>query len=156
MIRLDYELSPDWNRSATGAELQCADETALRYDCFLGDVVLILDGTDFSAQWGWVPVLDFALGLRAVADGLDNGVKELFEFTESDAAIVFRRQDDMIRVEVDYAGLAAEVSYVDFSLAVERFLARVVADLVNTCTELASNPFIVGLRGRAGGPRRGV
>lgn len=78
MIRFDYELSPDWNRSATRAELRCADETALRYNCFLGDVVLILDGTNFSAQWRWVPVLDFALGLRAVAGGLVNGVKEIF------------------------------------------------------------------------------
>jgi hypothetical protein len=145
MITLDYDLSPEWNRRTTEIELRSADETTLRYDCFLGDAVFVVDGADFSARWGWVPVLDFALGLRAIAGGLVSEAEELFEFTESDAAIEFRRQGDTVRIEADYASAAAEVRHVEFSLQAEQFVARVVADLTGRYPDLASNPFVVAL-----------
>jgi hypothetical protein len=145
MITLDYELSPDWNRRTTKIDLRSADEMTLRYDCFLGDVVFVVDGADFSARWGWVPVLDFALGLRAIASGLVSKAQELFEFTESDAVIEFRRQGDLLRIEAGYASAAAELRRVEFSLHVERFVARLVADLAGRYRELGSNPFIVAL-----------
>lgn len=65
MLKLDYALSPSWNACST-ATLEDADETSLRYDCFLGDVIFLAFEVDLNARWGWVPVLDFALGLEAV------------------------------------------------------------------------------------------
>lgn len=38
-VVLDYSLSESWNRRSPGLDLQVADETTLRYQCFLGDVV---------------------------------------------------------------------------------------------------------------------
>lgn len=130
MVRLDYELSARWNGLAVEVDLRSADETVLRYDCFLGDVVFVVDDVDLSARWGWVPVLDFALGLRAIAEGVVGGAEELFEFTDSEASIEFRRHGDLLTIEADYADAPVDGPYLEFSLEVERFLARVVADLV--------------------------
>jgi len=62
MITLDYRLSP-LPGDRTDRELVSASESELRYSLFLGDVVFRVGDADFSANWGWVPVLDFALGL---------------------------------------------------------------------------------------------
>lgn len=64
----------------------------------LGDVIFIVYEVDLSARWGWVPVLDFALGLDAIVDALapEGAGDEVFEFTESDATIVFRRDGDKV------------------------------------------------------------
>lgn len=88
-------------------------------------------------------MLDFALGLRAITGGLVGEAEEFFEFTESDAAIKFRRQGDMVEIEAGYASAAAEVRHVEFSLQAERFVARVVADLAGRYIDLASNPSVV-------------
>ncbi len=90
-------------------------------------------------------MLDFALGLRAIAGVLVSEAEELFELTESDAVIEFRRQGDTVRIEADYASTAAEVRHVEFSLPAERFVARVVADLTGRYPDLASNSFVVAL-----------
>lgn len=91
-------------------------------------------------------------GAASDTGGLLAGDEELFEFTESDASIRFRRHDETITVETDYAAAPAEVRYVELSLEVERFLARVVADLVYRYAELASNPFIAELSRRSTTP----
>lgn len=145
MITLGYELSPSWNRRAGAVDLRAADEMTLRYDCFLGDVVFEVGGADLSARWGWVPVLDFALSLRAIAGGLVVDAHETFEFTESDATIEFERQDENVRLDASYAPAGAEVSHVELSLQAERFLARVVDELRRSYPELSENTFIAGV-----------
>ncbi len=145
MITLGYELSPSWNRRAGAVDLRVADEMTLRYDCFLGDVVFEVDGADLGARWGWVPVLDFALSLRAIAGGLVVDARETFEFTESDAAIEFERQAENVTLEASYAPARAVVSHVELSLQAERFLARVVNDLTRSYPELSDNKFIAGV-----------
>ena len=83
MITLDYILDPAPNDAE--ANLAEVDELRLRYDCFPGDVVFVVGAVDLSARWGWVPILDFAVGIKQIADGL--GGEDRFEFTESDATI---------------------------------------------------------------------
>lgn len=141
-IVLDYALDPSWRRHWEGLDLRSADETALHYKCFLGDVVFIVDDADFSARWGWVPVLDFALSLRAIATALGASDYETFEFTESDDVIEFTRRDGGIRLEASYVKASAEVSYAELSLEAERFLARLLAEFGQTHPELRENAFI--------------
>jgi hypothetical protein len=144
-IVLDYELS--WNRRASEVDLRTADETALRYRCFLGDVVFLVDESDFSARWGWVPILDFAMSLRTMAGGLVDGPsqKQSFEFTESDAELVFEREGSMVKIEANYVPVTAEVPHVDLSVDAERFLARVIRELERSYPALAENAFVAGL-----------
>lgn len=143
MVHLDYSLSAAWNASS-GVGLAAAEEWVLRYDCFLGDVVFMVYEMDLSARWGWVPVLDFALALDAILDALGAGDEavELFEFTESDAAISFRSVGDLIEVDASYVPGVATVGYADLRSEAKRFLLRVLEGLINQHEELASNPFI--------------
>src|SRR3712207_3536434 len=84
MIHLGYQLSPLWRARNSGADYQRADEGALRYDLFLGDVLFKIDEVDLSARWGWIPVIDFALTLHLMTDALEPNQTKIFEFTESD------------------------------------------------------------------------
>jgi hypothetical protein len=148
MMMLDYQLSPSWNRKAGEIDLRAADEMTLRYDCFLGDVLVVIGDVDLSARWGWVPVLDFGLGLRSIAGALAAEKVQTFEFTESDAALVFRREESPIEVSANYAEGTAKVAFVEFSLQVERFVARLVDEFGQAHPELAENVFFAELARR--------
>jgi hypothetical protein len=143
MLRLDYSLSPAWKGPAA-ATLADADESSLRYDCFLGDVTFMVFEVDLSANWGWVPVLDFALSLVSIVDALavGDGAEGLFEFTESDAAISFRRVGDAVEIEASYVPGLARVGYADLRGAAKRFLLRILEDLIGQHPDLGANPFI--------------
>lgn len=142
MLRLDHSLSPTWTGPAVA--LADADESTLRYDCFLGDVTFTVFGVDLSAKWGWVPILDFALSLDSIVDVLaeGDGADAVFEFTESDAVISFRRVGDTVEIEASYVPGLAKVGYAHLRGAAERFLLRVLEDLVSQHPGLGSNPFL--------------
>ena len=129
MITLDYKLSPAPGES-TARELVSATESELRYSLFLGDVVFRVGDADFSANWGWVPVLDFALGLEGAARELLQGKEEAeFEFTESDSAIRFQRDQGDVFISASYAPHRTVVNLKDLVNAVRIFRKRVVDDL---------------------------
>lgn len=143
MIQLDYQIGTDWARNLSEADLETADESVLRYDAFLGDVIFRADGADFSARWGWIPVLDFAISLQAIVETLataSGNHSEKFEFTESEAHIAFIRDEENVELRADYASETAVVSYVELRAAVESFLRRVVDELVDAYPALSSNP----------------
>jgi hypothetical protein len=145
VLALDYELSPTWNRKTGEVDLRAADEMTLRYDCFLGDVVLVVGDLDLSAKWGWVPVLDFALGLRSIASALSAEGEQVFEFTESDATIEFHRKGSAVEISSSYVDGAREIAHGDLSLRAEQFLARVVDEVGRTYPELVDNAFFAEL-----------
>jgi hypothetical protein len=141
-VALDYRLDPAWRRRWEDLDLRAADEMTLRYRCFLGDVLFAINGADFSARWGWVPVLDFALALRTIVAALGTAGEETFEFTESEATINFARTGGGVRIAADYTSTVADIQYVEFSREAERFLARVIKELVSDHSELGENAFI--------------
>lgn len=72
-ITLDYRLSPFWNKETDRADLSSADASDLHYKLFLGDMVFRIGESDFSAPWGWVPVLVFCCRTaldRPIANGI--------------------------------------------------------------------------------------
>jgi hypothetical protein len=140
-VLLDYTLSG----AATDIDLRTAEVTSLRYHCFLGDIVLRIGDVDLGTQWGWVPILDFAVALHAIAHALDTEPHAVFEFTESTATIEFDRDGDVVKVQASYAPAIAEVPYAELVDAADRFRARVVDDLTSAHPELAENPFVAGL-----------
>ena len=90
-MHLDYRLSEDWDENST--DLAAADETDLRYYAATGDIIFRKDQTDLSARWGWIPLIDFALALREIAEALAvTEGSETFEFTESEATLRFDRR----------------------------------------------------------------
>jgi len=71
MIRLNAVVASD--HLGSDFSWETVPEWVLRYECFLGDVTFKIDNVDFSTHWGWVPVLDFALGLSSALGGLESG-----------------------------------------------------------------------------------
>lgn len=110
MIKIDFQLSPSWNRDLKQTDLASIDERRLRYDSLLGDVIFCIDNHDFSAPWGWVPILDFASSLKMIVDELHGSSTHAeFEFTESDSKIFFRLEGSRVCVGCTYAPGTAEV-----------------------------------------------
>jgi hypothetical protein len=60
----------------------------------LGNVVFETKDAVLGMDWGWIPVVDFAVAMAMIAKSLKIGEnnREVFEFTESDATITFRRE----------------------------------------------------------------
>jgi len=145
-IIVDYQLSPSWNKNADSIDFSAADVTALRYSLVLGDVTMFVNEHDFSARWGWIPIIDFAVSLRHIAAELaqDGSVETEYPFTESEAVIRFKRIDDDVVISASYVQYATQVSLVDFQNAVSAFTTRVAEEigqrypllLRNKCYEL--------------------
>ena len=145
MINLDYQLSPSWNRNADSPDFSTLDATDLRYSVIMGDITMVVNGKDFSAPWGWIPIIDFAASLQHVSAELsqDASVETEFEFTESEATIHFKRLDDSISISASYAPSTAQISLTEFTNAVARFSAKVADELPQRYPSLLKNQAFV-------------
>ena len=142
MLTLDYRLDPNAAAKQAGVDLATAAPEALRYELFSGNVYLRGDGADFSAAWGWVPVLDFALGLKAIAEVLEREPAERFEFTESNAALDFRIDGNDVEITSTYSPGGLRVPFSHFRDQVRLFVRRVIGELATGNLRLAANPEI--------------
>ena len=111
MIYLSYKLSDELNTKAPLIDWVNADEMTLRYYVYLGDQLFLADEADFSARWGWIPILDFAACLVLIARALTSGeTNRRFEFTESEDYIDFTRQENRVVMSSNYTTARAEVA----------------------------------------------
>lgn len=148
MITLDAVLA--LRQPESSHDWATVSEGALHYDCFLGDVVFVVDGVDFSARWGWVPVLDFALVIAGLVAELEPGAEQVFEFTESDAVIRLRRIDDVVEVTSTYVSATASVPFKALLAATRDFARGLAARIVDDHPGLRRNAaFLTAVR-RAG------
>ena len=137
-MHLDYRLSEDWDENSIN--LAAADETELRYYAATGDVILRNDQSDLSARWGWIPLIDFALAWREIAEALAvmEG-SETFEFTESDATLRFERRGEEIIIRGSYASGEITVPFAEFGERAQDFARRLDSELLAKCPELRRN-----------------
>lgn len=101
----------------------------LWFDCFLGDVIFKVGDSDYSACWGWVPVFDFAVQLKAIADSLVSGGKETFDFTESGECIFFERVGDGVKIWASYNEAVEIVDFDGFHVATKDFYKQTLNQL---------------------------
>ena len=140
MISIAFQKSVSWSQHLDRANLSVADEVALRYDLFLGDIHFEIDGQDFSAKWGWIPVIDFAASLLSIASQLEKGNTALeFEFTESNAKIYFQRENGNVRLTSTFVSSSASVAVAEFNSAVRRFAAQIREELLKEAPQLSTN-----------------
>jgi len=141
MIELDYTLSPSWKRSWEALNLAEASETDLLYRALLGDIIFKVDSNDFSAKWGWIPVIHFAASLRRIVGELEkrDGAETAFEFTESDAALHFKRAGNEVLISASYSPGEARVSLSKLTADVEFFCHRVGSQLSQQFPVLHNN-----------------
>lgn len=146
MIYLDYTLSKDFDRGAQGVDLRTASDEQFLYMTFFGDVFFRIDDADFSAPWGWVPIITFALWLwRASVKASAHGMARV-RFTESDAEIWLRSaEDDLLAVNASYVSERALVRGSELVDATSVFLRRVVTELSRLRPALDENPFVASM-----------
>jgi len=120
MINIDYALSSTQLKIRDLAEMDIA---SLRYRALIGDIVLNVNGQDFSARWGWVPILDFDLSLLQIQKELKESPDAmcLFEFTESEATLSFARDGDQVVIGASYSPLWPEYRSRNSSRQFDRF-----------------------------------
>ena len=122
----------------------------LRYDCFLGDLQFKVGDLDFSTHWGWVPVLDFALGISSLLDLLEPGDSRVFEFTESEAVIQLSRIGDSVEVASSYSPGTARVDAEELRAAVRDFVRNLGRRLGAKHPSLLQNAEFLGALRQAG------
>jgi hypothetical protein len=138
-MHFDYRLSEDWDENST--DLMSSDETDLRFYAATGDIVLRNDQADLSARWGWIPLIDFALALRKIAEALAaSDGSETFEFTESDATLQFDRRGAEIIIRGSYGVGEITLPFGEFVDRTEDFARRLDAELLAKRPELRLNP----------------
>ena len=148
-MQLVLQLSADWNAKAATCDLATADESALRYDILLGDLMFQVNGVDLSARWGWIPLLDLAYCLKDMSDQILTGEPgSAFEFTESDAWLRLARRGAAIEISASYVPEKATANSRDLcgllTSSAQDFFTRVAAQNPG----LASNPSFQRMRER--------
>jgi len=138
-MKLDFSLKEDSDSSIR--DWRSVNEALLRYDCFLGDIVFVVGGADLSTNWGWVPMLDFAISMRFVVDDLEESESAMFDFTDSDHTIEFAMVSrTLLQVRSSYASSVGTVPLGEFKIAASRFLGATRAFLENSFQGLIENP----------------
>jgi hypothetical protein len=142
-INLTYITDMNWERHLRLESLDKVDDMTLRYDVLPGDVIFIVGGVDFSARWGWVPVLDFVACLNIVIKRLSEGEPNLaLDFTESGADIMFKRTHDSILISSNYTPGQAIVQFEDLARAAAELSRKVSEDIRSNYPELSKNPHL--------------
>ena len=138
-MHFDYRLSEDWGENSN--DLATADETDLRYYAATGDIIFRTDQTNLSARWGWIPLIDFALAMRKIGEGLavEEG-SETYEFTESEAKLQFDRQGQEMTITGSYAPGKITIPFTAFVEKARDFGQRLDAELLAKRPELGQNP----------------
>ena len=142
-MHLDYRLNEDRE-----TDWSSVTEEDLRYRVALGNLVFHVGDKDFSADWGWLPLVDLAASFAEIVRKLEGGSpSETFEFTESDAWVRFQRKGDKVSVSTSYGEGVAEIALHSASAAVKSFLDRLRSELDRKHPQAAHNPAVRRLLG---------
>ena len=137
MIELDADLVD--RDPQDGSRWLDLTESELRYDHFLGDIRFRVGEADFSTHWGWVPVLDFALGICHLLDAIGEHGASAFEFTESESTLRLSRDGNELTVSADYAPGVGTTTILEARAAASRFARSLGARLTGMYPALRHN-----------------
>jgi len=144
-MHLDYRLNEDRE-----TDWSSVTEEDLRYRVALGNLVFHVGDKDFSAGWGWIPLVDLAASFAEIVRKLEGGsASETFEFTESDAWVRFERKGEKVLVSTSYGDGVGEIALQSASQAVKSFCERLRSDLVSKHPQAAHNAVVGRLLGAA-------
>ena len=136
-MKLDFRLTEPTTNAQSWSH---ADEEDFRYRVALGDLILEIGSKNFGTNWGWVPLIDLAAGLRQIARKLQHsGRTETFEFTESESWLRFSRHGDTVVVTASYLPGEAQVEYSRFVQAVENLTKQLRNQLLERSSGLSEN-----------------
>lgn len=124
-----------------------ASLTELTWYYFHGDVHIGTADGEFTTNFGWVAILDFATNLSALASNLQVGEQANYWFKESDDWFSFLRTgSDQVVIAASFAPGLATSSYGEFKAESANFLAQILKRLIAEFPELALNPVLGRIR----------
>jgi hypothetical protein len=136
-MKLDFRLAEPTRSTDQWSQ---AEEEDFRYRVALGDLILEIGSTNFSTNWGWVPLIDLAASLRHIAKELERPERtETFEFTESESWLRFTRYGDHVIVTASFVPGNARVEYSRFASAIEGLGKQLRKELLRRNPELSEN-----------------
>ena len=142
-MHLDYRLNEDRE-----TDWSSVTEEDLRYRVALGNLVFRVGDKDFSADWGWIPLVDLAASFAEIVRKLEAGsASETFEFTESDAWVRFEKKGEKVLVSTSYGEGVGEIALHSASEAVKSFRERLRSELVRKHPQAAHNTALRKLLG---------
>jgi len=142
-MHLDYRLSEDRE-----TDWSSVTEEDLRYRVALGNLVFRVGDKDFSADWGWIPLVDLAASFAEIVRKLEAGsASETFEFTESDDWVRFEKKGEKVLVSTSYGEGVGEIALHSASEAVKSFRERLRSELVRKHPQAAHNTAVKNLLG---------
>lgn len=142
-MHLDYRLNEDRE-----TDWSSVTEEDLRYRVALGNLLFHVGEKDFSADWGWIPLVDLAASFAEIVRKLDGGsASETFEFTESDAWVRFERKGEKVLVSTSYGEGVGEIALHSASQAIKSFRERLRSELVSRHPQAADNVAVRRLLG---------
>ena len=109
-----------------------ADETALRYNFFLGSLLLKKENKSIAIDWDWIPLIDFAICILIICNSLLKKTQgeEEFEFTESDSKITFQKNGDKIKIITSFSDEILEMDFEEFQKSVKEFYKDIIFEVV--------------------------
>ena len=139
-IQISAHTARGWNREPSQADLSTASEADPRYETMLGDVEIRTDKVDLSARWGWVPLIDFTVGLVSLLRQLPQTKQATFDFTESGAELRFYLLDGIVEMRTNYADGIIRIDYDRLLAAACSFAASTFDTLTTEAPSLRKNP----------------
>lgn len=141
MLDLSYRLLTPCEEFPDPDDLAKATEVDFRFRVALGDLILAAPATDFSARWGWVPLIDFGASVHEILNHLKRGgARSQFEFTESEATLTFVRHETGLVITASYAPGQIQIPIGSFEERLRRFEGELRADLVKHQPALDRHP----------------
>jgi hypothetical protein len=141
MLNLSYRLVKHLEEFGDSDDLAKATEVDFRFRVALGDLILAAPPNDFSARWGWVPLIDFVVSVREILSHLKRGgTRSQFEFTESEATLTFARHGADLVLRANYAPGQIQIPLASLEERLRWFEGGLRADLVKTHPALDHNP----------------
>ncbi|MES2619693.1 MAG: hypothetical protein V4615_02495 [Bacteroidota bacterium] len=136
MFEVKYSFSDN-----VSSDIIKADETDLRYNLFLGSLILKTQKKSIIIDWDWIPLIDFAICLLAICNNLLTKMKgeEEFEFTESDSKVFFQKNGDRIKIITSFSDEVLEMSFEEFQSAVKMFYKSLLFEIVGKVQEIKNN-----------------
>ncbi|MGA9659593.1 MAG: hypothetical protein WBQ60_10890 [Asticcacaulis sp.] len=112
----------------------------------MGDQIFTIDHANFSALWGWVPIIDFAVTMAEIAHKLKAGSsEESFLFTESEAELKFVRIEATLTISATYVTAKAGLLMDEFVIATEFYKTKVLEEAASIHPDLMQNAVFINL-----------
>ena len=96
----------------------------IRYFYCVGNVWFTFGDKRISMDWGWVPLIDFALSMKQILNSFNNHSTyvEVFDFTENDDTITYSKNGETVSLMFSFTQEEFVIPWPAFKKGAEEFI----------------------------------